>query len=147
MSTVTLKHCDPPSPPFEKSWLRPWAAILIADIKARIVYVYIVSIIVISIYTITVLHALYNFSCSFPEQKAKKQTAVLPGLDAVIPHITYGELKTPYIILLDDMPHMTLQSALWHSTPVTVKRFKRQEDSRQLLLKEADLLRSVSFSM
>lgn len=39
------------------------------------------------------------------------------------------------------MPHMTLQSALWHSTPVTVKRYKGGEDSRRLLLKEADLLR------
>lgn len=39
------------------------------------------------------------------------------------------------------MPHMTLQSALWHSTPVTVKHFKEQENSRQLLLREADLLR------
>lgn len=43
------------------------------------------------------------------------------------------------------MPHMTLQSAFWHSTPVTVKRFKEQENSRQLLLKEADLLRYSLF--
>ena len=74
----------------------------------------------------------------------KNQTihsVVLPGLEAVVPQITCGELKIPDIKLFDNMPHMTLQSALWHSTPVTVKRFKGQEDSRQLLLKEADLLR------
>ena len=62
-------------------------------------------------------------------------------MEAVIPQITCAELKTPHIKLFDDMPHMTLQSALWHSIPVTVKRFKAREDSRQLLLKEADLLR------
>lgn len=59
----------------------------------------------------------------------------------MVPQITGGELKTPHINLVDDMPHMTLQSALWHSTPVTVKRFKGREDSRQLLMREADLLR------
>lgn len=58
-----------------------------------------------------------------------------------MPQISAAELKTSHSKLFDKMPHMTLQSALWHTTPVTVKRFKGREDSRQLLMKEADMLR------
>ena len=65
----------------------------------------------------------------------------MPGVAAVVPLVTADELKTPLTKLLDDLPHVTLQSALWHCTPVTVKRFKGREGGKQLLMKEADLLR------
>lgn len=89
-------------------------------------------------------HKHTYFVFLFIDQDGKNQNVqftILPGLEAVVPQITAGDLKTPYMKLFDDMPHMTLQSAFWHTTPVTVKRFKGREDSRQLLMREADLLR------
>ena len=58
-----------------------------------------------------------------------------------MPQIKGDQLKAPQMKLLDDLPHMTLQNALWFSTPVTVKHFKGKESMKQLLMKEADLLR------
>ena len=70
------------------------------------------------------------------------QSKTLPGQSAVVLEISAKELKAPLMKLLDDLPHMTLQSATWDSTPVSVKRFKGQEGNEQLLLsKEANLLR------
>ncbi|KAL9979081.1 hypothetical protein ACROYT_G016683 [Oculina patagonica] len=88
-------------------------------------------------------HDLLELEADNNKKDGKKQNVqdtILPGLEAVVPQITAGDLKTPYMRLFDGMPHMTLQSALWHTTPVTVKRFKGREDSRQLLMREADLL-------
>ena len=75
------------------------------------------------------------------QESEKPQITTTPGLSAVVPQIATDELRAPLIKLFDDLPHATLQSALWRSTPVTVKRFKGREGSRQLLMKEANLLR------
>ena len=75
------------------------------------------------------------------QEGENQQSTSLPGLAAVVPQITADHLKTPQTKLLDDLPHMTLQSALWLSTPVTVKRFKGEEVRKKLMMKEADLLR------
>ena len=69
------------------------------------------------------------------------QSGTLPGQSAVVLEITAKELKTPLMKLLDDLPHMTLQSATWDFTPVSVKCFKRGGSNKRLLLKEVNLLR------
>ena len=58
-----------------------------------------------------------------------------------LPEITASELKVVHGKVLDDLPHMTLQSALWKHSPVTVKHVKGQEDGRTLVRREVDILR------
>ena len=75
------------------------------------------------------------------QDSENQQSTTLPGLAAVVPQITADQLKAPQMKLVDDLPHMILQSATWLSTPVTVKRFKGEEVRKKLMMKEADLLR------
>jgi len=54
-------------------------------------------------------------------------------------------LIVPPLKLIDKLPHMTLQRALWDSTPVTVKSLKEEEDCKRLLMREAKMLRYINY--